>query len=219
MKRYLTRLNILAFLIIGLIIAGCSKDKNNERKALSHCADIKYINHINSNPQLIVNKTRKSEIIEEIQNREVAVQKWMKENNITKDLMGGGKASAKFADLSDPINFKLYRLFNKVIAETISIQSLNEKTMDYKVEHKKKEYVNYAEYHLQCWNVYKSENGYYSKQFIDKYLEWQKQDISNLLKQSYDFLNEMLLATNNTSYSNEFRDHFVLLLITIRPSR
>lgn len=33
---------------------------------------------------------------------------------------------------------------------------------------------------------------FYSKEFIDKYLEWQKQDVSNLGKQSYDFLNEML---------------------------
>lgn len=209
---------LLSVIFISLIIVGCNREENNERKALSHCADIKYINYMNSNPQLIVNKTRKLEIIEEIQNREVAVQKWMKENKTNKDLYGGSKASAKFADLSDPINFKLYRLFNKVIAEASSIQSLNEKTMDYKIEHKKKEYVNYAEYHLQCWNVYKSENGYYSKKFIDKYLEWQKQDVSNLGKQSYDFLNEMLKLTMYTSYSNEFREHFKKLM-AILPTR
>ena len=209
---------LLLTILLSLIFAGCSRDENNERKALSHCADIKYINFMNKNTEFIIDIKKEIEFLEAILDREEAVQKWMKENNTTKDLNGPSKASAKFADLSDPINFKLYRLFNKVIAETISIQSLNEKTMDYKVEHKKKEYVNYAEYHLQCWNVYKSENGYYSKQFIDKYLEWQKQDVSNLGKQSYDFLNEMLQATNNTSYSNKFRDHFTKLM-AILPTR
>ncbi len=210
--------NLLFIILISLIIVGCNREENNERKALSHCADIKYINYMNSNPQLIVNNTKMGEFVDAIQEREVAVKKWMKENNTTKDLNGPSKASAKFADLSDPINFKLYSLFSGVIAEASSIQSLNEKTMDYKVEFKKREYINYAEYHLQCWNVYKSENGYYSKQFIDKYLEWQKQDVTNLGKKSYEFLNEMLQLTNYTSYSNEFRDHFTKLM-GILPAR
>ena len=209
---------LLLTILLSLIFAGCSRDENNERKALSHCADIKYINFMNSNPQFIIDLNKEVEFLDAILEREVAVQKWMKENKTNKDLYGGSKASAKFADLSDPINFILYRLFNKVIADASNIQSLNEKTMDYKVEYKKKEYINYAEYHLQCWNVYRSENGYYSKQFIDKYLEWQKQDVSNLGKQSYEFLNEMLQATNNTSYSNEFRDHFTKLM-AILPTR
>ena len=210
--------SVLSILIVGLIIAGCSRDENNERKALSHCADIKYINFMNKNTQFIFDLNKEVEFLEAILDREEAVQKWMKENNTTKDLNGPSKASAKFADLSDPINFKLYSLFNKVIADASSIQSLNEKTMDYKVEYKKKEYISYAEYHLECWNEYKRDNSYYSKEFIDKYLEWQKQDVSNLGKQSYDFLNGMLKATNNTSYSNEFRNHFTKLM-AILPTR
>ena len=208
---------ILSIIFISLIIVGCNREENNERKALSHCADIKYINFINLNTQFIIDLNKEIEFLEAILDREEAVQKWMKENNTTKDLNGPSKASAKFADLSDPINFKLYSLFSGVIAEASNIQSLNEKTMDYKVEHKKKEYINYAKYHLQCWNEYKRDNGYYSKQFIDKYLEWQKQDVSNLGKQSYDFLNGMLKATNNTSYSNEFRDHFKKLMAILPP--
>ena len=210
--------SVLSILIVGLIIAGCSRDENNERKALSHCADIKYINFMNKNTQFIFDLNKEVEFLEAILDREEAVQKWMKENNTTKDLNGPSKASAKFADLSDPINFKLYSLFNKVIADASSIQSLNEKTMDYKVEYKKKEYISYAEYHLECWNEYKRDNSYYSKEFIDKYLEWQKQDVSNLGKLSYDFLNGMLKATNNTSYSNEFRNHFTKLM-AILPTR
>ena len=209
--------NVLSILIIGLIITGCSRDENNERKALSHCADIKYINFINSNPQFIVDLNKKVDFIEAVQEREVAVQKWMKENNTAKDLMGPTKAQNKFADLSDPINFKLYRLFNKIIAEASNVQALNQKTMDWGIEYKKKEFIRYAEFHLECWNEYKRDNGYYSKEFIDKYLEWQKQDVTNLGKESYEFLNEMLQLTGYTSYSKEFRDHFTKLMGILPP--
>ena len=211
-------IKLLSIIFISLIIAGCSRDEENERKALSHCADIKYIKNLNAYPEIIVNKTKQGEFIDAIQEREVAVQKWMKENNTTKDLNGPSKAKAKFADLSDPINFKLYRLFSSIISEASNVQALNQKTMDWGVEQKKDEFFYYAEFHLECWNEYKRDNGYYSKEFIDKYLEWQKQDVSNLGKQSYDFLNEMLQATNNTSYSNDFRDHFTKLM-AILPTR
>ena len=208
---------LLSLIFISLIIVGCNREENNERKALSHCADIKYINYMNSNPQLIVNKAKQREFIDAIQEREVAVQKWLKENN-TDNLMGSTKAKDKFANLADPINFKLFSLFSGVYSEASDILALNEKTVDYKIEYKKKELTNYAKFHLQCWNIYKSDNGYYSKQFIDKYLKWQKQDVSNLGKQSYEFLNELLKITSYTRYSKEFTEFFTKLM-TILPPR
>ena len=207
----------LSLIFISLIIAGCNREENNERRALSHCADIKYINYMNSNPQLIVNKAKQREFIDAIQERDVAVRKWMKENKTTKDLMGGVKADKKFDNLADPINFKLFSLFSGVFSEASDIQALNEKTVDYKIEYKKKELTNYAKFHLQCWNIYKRDNGYYSKQFIDKYLKWQKQDVSNLSKQSHDFLDEMLQLTRFTSYSKGFSDHYELLISILAP--
>ena len=200
-----------------MIIVGCNREENNERRALSHCADIKYIKYMNSNPQLIVNKAKQKEFIDAIQERDIAFRKWMKENKTTKDLMGGVKAENKFDNLADPINFKLFNLFNGVFSEASDIQALNEKTIDYKVEYKKKEYIRYKEFHLECWNEYKRDNGYYSKEFIDKYLEWQKQDVSNLSKQSHDFLNEMLQLTRFTSYSKGFSDHYELLISILAP--
>jgi hypothetical protein len=207
----------LLLIFISFIITGCNREENNERRALSHCADIKYINYMNSNPQLIVNKAKQREFIDAIQERDVAVRKWMKENNTTKDLMGGDEAEKKFDNLADPINFKLFSLFSGVFSEASDIQALNEKTVDYKIEYKKKELTNYAKFHLQCWNIYKSDNGYYSKQFIDKYLKWQKQDVSNLSKQSHDFLDEMLQLTRFTSYSKGFTDHFEILISILAP--
>ena len=50
--------NVLAILIIVLIIVGCSRDKNNERKALSHCADIKFISYANNNPKLFIDPSK-----------------------------------------------------------------------------------------------------------------------------------------------------------------
>ena len=211
--------NVLAILIIGLIIAGCSRDENNERKALSHCADIKYIKNLNAYPQIIVNNTKRSEIIQALQTRGEAITEWEKENNTANDLMELTKAKDKFADLSDPINFKLFRLFNKIIAEASNVQALNQKTMDWGIEQKKNEFFYYAEFHLECWNEYKRDNGYYSKEFIDKYLEWQKQDVTNLGKQSYEFLNEMITLTENYSYTSKFREHFKIVMVTLPPRK
>ena len=75
---------ILSLIFISLIIVGCNREENNERRALSHCADIKYIKYMNSNPQLIVNKAKQREFIDAIQERGVAVQNWMKVNKTTK---------------------------------------------------------------------------------------------------------------------------------------
>ena len=131
--------------------------------------------------------------------------------------MGSTKAKDKFDNLTDPINFKLYALFNSIIAEASNVQALNEKTMDWGIEQKKDEFFYYAEFHLECWNEYKRDNGYHSKEFIDKYLEWQKQDVSNLGKQSYEFLNELLKITSYTRYSKEFTEFFTKLMAILPP--
>ena len=78
-------------------------------------------------------------------------------------------------------------------------------------------FITKSERHLRCWNEYKRDNGYYSKEFIDKYLEWQKQDVSNLGKQSYEFLNELLTITSYTRYSKEFTEFFTKLMGILPP--
>tara|TARA_R110000824_G_scaffold362220_1_gene550143 strand:+ start:69 stop:710 length:642 start_codon:yes stop_codon:yes gene_type:complete len=209
--------NLLFIILISLIIVGCNREENNERKALSHCADIKYIKNLNAYPQIIVNNTKRSEIIQALQTRGEAITEWEKENNTANDLMGSTKAKDKFDNLVDPINFELYGLFNSIIAEASNVQALNEKTMDWGIEQKKDDFFYYAEFHLECWNEYKRDNGYHSKEFIDKYLEWQKQDVSNLGKQSYEFLNELLKITSYTRYSKEFTEFFTKLMAILPP--
>ena len=43
-------------LLIFLTLIGCGREENKERRALSHCADTKLINAINSDPSIIINK-------------------------------------------------------------------------------------------------------------------------------------------------------------------
>ena len=210
-------MRFLSILIIGLIVAGCSRDEENEHKALSHCADIKYIKNLNAYPEIIITKTRKSGIMMELSDREKVIKQYKVDNNTDKSLMGPTELKSKLSNLADEINMKLYMLLNEVLAEASDIQALNEKTIDYKVEYKKDEFFYYAEFHLECWNEYKRDNGYYSEEFIDKYLEWQKQDVSNLGKQSYEFLNGMLALTKNYSYTQKFRDHFTKTMVILPP--
>ena len=41
-----------------MIIVGCNREENNERKALSHCADIKFISYANNNPKLFIDPSK-----------------------------------------------------------------------------------------------------------------------------------------------------------------
>ena len=49
---------ILLVIFVSLVIVGCSRDENNEKKALSHCADIKFINYANNNPKLFIDPSK-----------------------------------------------------------------------------------------------------------------------------------------------------------------
>ena len=170
---------ILSIIFISLIIVGCNREENNERKALSHCADIKFISYANSNPKLFIDP---SKVIMETKKRDKKIKEWIKINHNQNDLMAIEKLRAKmndkFDDISHPLHLEIIFLFSK--AQDVTM--LNDKTIDWKIEYKKEELTNYAKFHLECWNEYKKDNGYYSKDFIENYLEWQEQDVSKLNK-------------------------------------
>ena len=181
-------MRFLLILIIGLIIAGCNREENNKRRALSHCSDIKYIKYANNNPNLFIDP---SKVIAETIKRDKKIKEWIKINHNEKDLMSIGKLRAKmndkFDDISHPLNLEIIFLFSKARNVTM----LNDKTIDWKIEYKKEELTNYAQFHLECWNEYKKDNGYYSKDFIEKYLEWQEQDVSNLNKYHHKVFDDL----------------------------
>ena len=192
--------NVLAILIIVLIIVGCSRDKNNERKALSHCADIKFISYANNNPKLFIDP---SKVITETKKRDSKIKEWIKINHNEKDLMGIGKLREKMNDKFDDINYPLHQEILFLFSKANDVTSLNDKTIDWKIEYKKEELTSYEEFHLECWNEYKKDNGYYSKDFINKYLEWQKQDVSNLNKYHHKVFDDLQTFSKDYQFTTE----------------
>ena len=191
---------ILLVIFLGLIIASCSRDEINERAALSHCADIKFISYANNNPNLFIDP---SKVITETKKRDRKIKEWIKINHNEKDLMGIGKLREKMNDQFDDINSPLSREILFLFSKARDVTMLNDKTIDWKIEYKKEELTNYAEFHLECWNEYKRDNGYYSKDFIEKYSEWQKQDVSNLNKYHHKVFNYLENFSKDYQFTTE----------------
>lgn len=191
---------ILLVIFIGLIIASCSRDEINERAALSHCADIKFISYANNNPKLFIDP---SKVIIETKKRDRKIKEWIKINHNKKDLMGIGKLREKMNDQFDDINSPLSREILFLFSKARDVTMLNDKTIDWKIEYKKEELTNYAEFHLECWNEYKRDNGYYSKDFIEKYVEWQKQDVSNLNEYHHKVFNYLENFSKDYQFTTE----------------
>ena len=191
---------ILSIIFISLIIVGCNREENNERKALSHCADIKFISYANSNPKLFIDP---SKVIIETKKRDKKIKEWIKINHNEKDLMGIGKLRKKMNDKFDDINYPLHQEILFLFSKANDVTSLNDKTIDWKIEYKKEELTSYEEFHLECWNEYKKDNGYYSKDFINKYLEWQKQDVSNLNKYHHKVFDDLQTFSKDYQFTTE----------------
>ena len=191
---------ILSIIFISLIIVGCNREENNERKALSHCADIKFISYANNNPKLFIDP---SKVIIETKKRYKKIKEWVKINHNEKDLMGIGKLREKMNDKFDDINYQLHSEILFLFSKAQDVTMLNDKTIDWKIEYKKEELTSYEEFHLECWNEYKRDNGYYSKDFINKYLEWQKQDVSNLNKYHHKVFDDLQTFSKDYQFTTE----------------
>ena len=205
---------ILSIMFISLIIVGCNREENNERRALSHCADIKLISYANNNPKLFIDP---SKVIEETKKRDKKIKEWIKINHDEKDLMSIGKLRAKmndnFDDISHPLNLEIIFLFSKALNVTM----LNDKIIDWKIEYKKEELTNYTEFHLACWNEYKKDNGYYSKDFINKYYEWQKQDVSNLNTYYYKVFDDLQIFSKKYQFTTMIWKSQKIMMEALRP--
>ena len=193
-------IKLLSIIFISLIIVGCSKKENNERKAISHCSDIKFISYANNNPHLFIDS---SKVIAETKKRDKKIKEWIEINHNPKDLMAIGKLRAKMNDKFDDINNPLYMETLFFSSKARNVTMLNDKSIDWKIEYKKEELTNYTEFHLACWNEYKKDNGYYSKDFIEKYLEWQKQDVLNLNKYHHKVFDDIETFSKDYQFTTE----------------
>jgi len=194
-------------LIISLLLITACTDKNKESNALSHCADIKFINTINKNPEILLNNASATNIINEIKRRDKAIKVWAKENINPKDLMAIGNLRAKVNNLADPMNIGVFRSYSDIISQLTDVTSLNAKTSDWKVEHKKTKFINYSIFYSDCLTENKN-----SKAFIDKYYKWQKQDITNLSKVASKYFNNIFNISKFYPHTTVYKDHFSKVL-------
>ena len=204
--------NLLLFLFILTALVSCGNNK--ETKSISHCSDIKFISYANSNPHLFIDP---SKVIAETKIRDKKIKEWIKINHNPKDLMGitklKNKMNAKFNDINFPLSSEILFLGSK----WMDITNLNDKTRDWHIDHKKKELTNYAEFHLECWNEYKRDNGYYSKDFINKYYEWQKQDVSNLNTYYYKVFDDLQIFSKKYQFTTKIWESQKIIMEALRP--
>lgn len=201
-------------LIIFFLLFACSNKKNQEYKALSHCADTKFIIYANNNPNKFLKNSDIQKIKDTAIERDKKIQDWMAKNHNPKDLMSIGKIRGKFNDTADPFNLDLSGSILHIISKISNITALNKKNIDWKVEYKKKEFFNYEVFHKDCWNEYKKDNGYYEKDFIEKYKEWRPQEVKNLVKYTNEKFISIFQYLKQFQFTTKIIDfHRKLLLI------
>jgi hypothetical protein len=189
-------LPILLVIVLLFFYLKSSREKALEDRAVRYCADIAYIKYANDNPNLFINFDF-SKVIEAAKKREIELKKEPVEAKIKRENI----RKEKFKKLDDekkirkeyyidptltyPINIDL---FINVIPAGLSIEysdiiEINNKTIDYKTEHKINNFKNYKKFYKICSENFilitdKNEK----TKFIELYKVRTKQDVSKLLQ-------------------------------------
>ena len=116
---------IFSDLNFRILLSACGNNK--ETRSLSHCADIKFINYANSNPDLFINS---SKVILATKERDKKIKKWIKANYNPNALEGMGKVKAKMNDRTDEININLMMEITSLFSEAYDIKMLNDKSIE-----------------------------------------------------------------------------------------
>lgn len=187
-------LKTLPFLLLLLfLINSCSKNKSSI--AVRHCADIKYINFANNKPELFINS---SNLIDASIKTQKKIDKWKSENDFQNSLMGGAEFKKKTKELSFEVITEVLSLNSKVT----DVLALNKKTMDWKVEAKKENFLNYDKYFSECFDEAMSN----SDLFIDKYYEWKPQNVSNILNVARSENEQVIKFINQFDFAVHIRE-------------
>jgi hypothetical protein len=189
-------LPILLVIVLLFFYLKSSREKALEDRAVRYCADIAYIKYANDNPNLFINFDF-SKVIEAAKKREIELKKEPVEAKIKRENI----RKEKFKKLDDekkirkeyyidptltyPINIDL---FINVIPAGLSIEysdiiEINNKTIDYKTEHKINNFKNYKKFYKICLENFISITDKNEKtKFIELYKVRTKQDVSKLLQ-------------------------------------
>jgi len=200
--------NLLLFLFILTALVSCGNNK--ETKSISHCSDIKFISYANNNPHLFIDP---SKVIAETKIRDKKIKEWIKINHNPKDLMGitklKNKMNAKFNDINFPLSSEILFLGSK----WMNITMLNDKTKDWHMDHKKKEFKNYNTYYLECYWEHMVDN----EIFIKKYYKWQKQDVSNLNTYYYKVFDDLQIFSKKYQFTTKIWESQKIIMEALRP--
>ena len=194
---------ILPLLILLLFfINSCSKNKSSI--AVSHCADIKYINFANNNPELFINSLN---LIDASIKTQKKIDKWKSENDFQNSLMGG----MEFKKITEKLSLNAiseYLLLNSKVSDVLE---LNKKTVDYKIEYKKTTYLNYDKYFSECFDEALSN----SDLFIDRYYEWKPQNVSNILNVARSENEQVMKFINQFDFAVHIRELYKTNMILL----
>jgi len=185
---------LLAFTILGLLLTACGNNK--ETRSLSHCADIKFINYANSNPDLFIDS---SKVISATKERAQNIKKWIEANYNPNALEGMGKVRAKMNDTTDEININLTMEIISLFSEANDVRMLNDKTIDFKIDYKREKLKNYNTFYKRCVDVY-FEN---EEDFIKKNHDWQKQSVSNLNSYMHKVFDDLQNFSKNYPFTTK----------------
>ena len=205
---------LLLIVSIGLLLVSCGNNK--ETKSVSHCSDIKFISYANSNPHLFIDP---SKVIAETKIREKKIKEWIKINHDPKDLMGvtklKDKMNAKFNDINFPLSSEILFLGSKAM----NITNLNDKTMDWHMDHKKEEFKNYDIFYLECVDeLERIEMGADGNEtFVKKYHKWQKQDVSNLNKYHHKVFDDLQTFSKDYQFTTKIWELQKKLMQAVQP--
>jgi len=193
-QRRVLILSILLIIVLLFFYLKQSREKNLEDRAVKYCADIAYIKYANDNPNLFINFDF-SKVIEVAKKREIQLNKEpveakiKRENTRKEELkrLEDKKLSKVYIDptLRDPINseIQLSSMIAGLSNEYSDIIEINNKTIDYKTEHKIYNFRNYQKFYKDCLGNFSSIKDKNEKnKFIEMYKVRPKQDVSKLLQ-------------------------------------
>ena len=206
--------NLLLFLFILTALVSCGNNK--ETKSLSHCSDIKFISYANKNPHLFIDP---SKVIAETKIRDKKIKEWIKINHNPKDLMGVTKLKDKMNDKFDEISHPLYLEIIFFGSKARDVTMLNDKTIDWQMDHKREELKNYDIFYLECVDeLLRIERGADGNEaFVKKYHKWQKQDVSNLNAYHHKVFDDLQTFSKDYQFTTKIWELQKKLMQAVQP--
>ena len=91
---------------------------------------------------------------------------------------------------------------------------LNDKTMDWHMDYKREEFKNYNDFYLECVDESMVDT---AGIFINKYYDWQKQDVSNLNKYHHKVFDDIQTFSKDYQFTTKIWELQKKLMQAVQP--